>query len=66
MSFICSRYSLIEKEEEIIVGLNKFQLDEEVNPDLLKVDEKLEKSQANNLQNIRQNRDQDATNQVLA
>ncbi|MYL61448.1 methylmalonyl-CoA mutase, partial [Virgibacillus halodenitrificans] len=56
----------IEKEEEIIVGLNKFQLDEEVNPDLLKVDEKLEKEQVNNLEKIRKERNQDEVLKTLA
>src|SRR5690625_5626208 len=40
----------IEKEEEVIVGLNKFKLDEEVNPDLLKVDEALEQAQIDSIQ----------------
>ncbi|WP_249871938.1 acyl-CoA mutase large subunit family protein [Oceanobacillus saliphilus] len=56
----------IEKEEEIIVGLNKFKLDEEVNPDLLKVDEALEKSQIESLQTIRNERNQEAVNKALA
>ncbi|WHX27432.1 methylmalonyl-CoA mutase family protein [Virgibacillus halodenitrificans] len=56
----------IEKEEEVIVGLNKFQLDEEVNPDLLKVDEKLEKEQVNNLEKIRKERNQDEVLKTLA
>ncbi|OZU90029.1 methylmalonyl-CoA mutase [Virgibacillus indicus] len=56
----------IEKEEEIIVGLNKFKLDEEVNPDLLKVDEALEKEQIQSMESIRQKRDQNAVNAALA
>src|SRR5699024_276790 len=28
----------IEREDDVIVGLNKFQTEEEINPDLLKVD----------------------------
>ena len=48
----------IEREEEIIVGLNQFKLEEEVNPDLLKVDEELEKAQINNLKQIRRERNQ--------
>ncbi|MGJ9456908.1 acyl-CoA mutase large subunit family protein [Oceanobacillus sp. CF4.6] len=55
----------IEKEEEVIVGLNKFKMDEEVNPDLLKVDEELEKSQIESLQTIRKKRDQEAVNKAL-
>jgi len=49
----------IEKEEEIIVGLNKYKIDEEVNPELLKVDEALERHQKASLQEIKDNRDHD-------
>jgi methylmalonyl-CoA mutase N-terminal domain/subunit len=55
----------IEKEEEIIVGLNKFTLDEEVDPDLLKVDETLEKEQITAINNIRKERNQADVNQAL-
>jgi len=55
----------IEKEEEIIVGLNKFTLDEEVDPDLLKVDETLEKEQITAISNIRKERNQTDVNQAL-
>lgn len=55
----------IESEEEIIVGLNQFKLEEEVNPDLLKVDEALEKAQINNLHKVRKKRNQEAVDQKL-
>ncbi|SHF58966.1 acyl-CoA mutase large subunit family protein [Ornithinibacillus halophilus] len=55
----------IEKQEEIIVGLNKYQLDEEVNPDLLKVDEQLEKSQIESVLKLREERDQEVVNKSL-
>src|SRR5699024_4859909 len=55
----------IEKEEEVIVGLNKFQLEEEVNPDLLKVDEELENEQIKGLKTIRDERHQKVVNQTL-
>ncbi|WP_077326853.1 acyl-CoA mutase large subunit family protein [Virgibacillus siamensis] len=56
----------IEKEEEIIVGLNKYQLDEEVNPDLLKVDEALEQAQIDSLENTRQLRNQQDVDRTLS
>ncbi|GAA0602890.1 methylmalonyl-CoA mutase family protein [Virgibacillus siamensis] len=56
----------IEKEEEIIVGLNQYKLDEEVNPDLLKVDEALEQAQIGSLQKARHVRDQEAVDQTLS
>lgn len=46
----------IEKDEEIIVGLNAFKVEEEINPNLLKVDPILEEEQVNMLQNIRKER----------
>ncbi|GAB3791530.1 acyl-CoA mutase large subunit family protein [Virgibacillus kimchii] len=55
----------IEKEEEIIVGLNKFTLDEEVDPDLLKVDESLEKAQKDAINNIREERNQTEVDRKL-
>lgn len=55
----------IEKETEIIVGLNKFKIDEEVNPDLLKVDEALEKSQIEDLHKIRSDRNQEVVDYTL-
>ncbi|WP_099158446.1 acyl-CoA mutase large subunit family protein [Virgibacillus ndiopensis] len=55
----------IEKEEEIIVGLNKFKLDEEVNPDLLKVDEALEQAQKESVESIRKSRDQEKVHETL-
>src|SRR5699024_3623795 len=56
----------IESGEEIIVGLNKFQIDEEINPDLLKVDGELEQTQVENLKKIRQKRNEGKVNNVLA
>lgn len=55
----------IEKEEEVIVGMNKFKLDEEVNPDLLKVDEALENAQIESINIIRKKRDQMIVNNRL-
>ncbi|MUV39702.1 Methylmalonyl-CoA mutase [Lentibacillus sp. JNUCC-1] len=55
----------IEKEEHIIVGLNAFELEEEVNPDLMKVDAELEQAQIHETQKIRENRDQSQVDQAL-
>lgn len=56
----------IESNEEIIVGLNQFKLEEEVNPDLLKVDEKLEQDQIDNLNQVRKERNNDSVEKALA
>ena len=55
----------IEKNEEIIVGLNKFTIEEEIAPDLLKVDEQLEKGQINFLSQIKSERNNEAVKQAL-
>lgn len=55
----------IESKEEIIVGLNKFETEEEIEPDLLKVDEALEKAQIKSIQIIRHERDEDHVDQTL-
>ncbi|RPF55692.1 acyl-CoA mutase large subunit family protein [Aquisalibacillus elongatus] len=55
----------IESNEEIIVGMNEFQIDEDVQADLLKVDEALEQNQVNQVQNIRKNRNQGEVDRVL-
>ncbi|GGC91053.1 methylmalonyl-CoA mutase [Thalassobacillus devorans] len=48
----------IESKEDIIVGMNDFRIDEEINPDLLRVDEALEARQIEQTKNIRESRDQ--------
>ncbi|MBB6455355.1 methylmalonyl-CoA mutase N-terminal domain/subunit [Salirhabdus euzebyi] len=48
----------IEKQEDIVVGMNKFQLEEEVNPDLLRVNERLEMDQKESLKTIKESRNQ--------
>lgn len=46
----------IESNEEIIVGLNAFEVEEEINPNLLKVDPVLEEEQVGLLKKIRKDR----------
>lgn len=55
----------IESNEEVIVGLNKFTIDETVNPDLLKVNEELEQAQIDSLETNRNERDQDVVDRTL-
>ncbi len=55
----------IENGDDIIVGLNQYQIDEEVNPELLRVDEMLEKNQIEKTQDIRNTRDQTLVDQAL-
>lgn len=49
----------IEQEEEIVVGMNKFKLDDEAQPELHRVDAKLSEKQREKLAAVRENRDSD-------
>lgn len=55
----------IENGEEIIVGLNRFTVEEDVNPELLKVDEALGKEQIENLERIRAERNNEEVKEKL-
>ncbi|MFG6148592.1 acyl-CoA mutase large subunit family protein [Halobacillus sp. B23F22_1] len=55
----------IESKEDIIVGLNEYKVEEEINPDLLKVDEKLEENQIERTQQVRETREQQRVKECL-
>ncbi len=56
----------IETNEKIIVGVNKFQTVESETPPILKVDDKIRELQIEKLRKLRQNRDQETCNKLLA
>jgi methylmalonyl-CoA mutase N-terminal domain/subunit len=56
----------IESGEEIVVGMNKFVLENEKQPELLRVDPTLGKIQSEKLAKLRANRDQAKVDQALA
>ena len=49
----------IEKGERIIVGVNRFQVEEEIRPPLLRVDPAIEQAQVKNLAQLRKERNND-------
>ena len=55
----------IEKQSRVIVGVNKFTVDEKEQEGLLKIDDSVEKNQVNRLKNIKQKRDYIAVNEAL-
>lgn len=55
----------IESQDEIIVGLNKFELEDEPEAELMKVDEVLEKNQKASLQKVREERDNEKVTNAL-
>lgn len=56
----------IENGSEIVVGMNKFKLDDEPQPDLLKVDPKLQEKQLEKLHTLKANRKEEQVNMRLA
>jgi methylmalonyl-CoA mutase N-terminal domain/subunit len=56
----------IERSERIIVGVNKFQIDEESKPPLLRVDPEVEKTQVAMLTDVRKNRNNQQVENSLA
>ncbi|HEU5139509.1 MAG TPA: methylmalonyl-CoA mutase family protein, partial [Bacillales bacterium] len=55
----------IEKEEEIVVGMNKFQLEDEPKPELHRIDPELARKQEEKLTVVREKRDGDRANARL-
>jgi methylmalonyl-CoA mutase, N-terminal domain len=55
----------LEKEEDIVVGVNKFQAGEEQAPDLLKVDDTFVKEQLRRLSSLRESRNQQQVDELL-
>ena len=55
----------VESDEEIEVGVNRFQTDELERPDILKVDKNLEEGQIRRLRDIKASRDQTKVKQCL-
>jgi methylmalonyl-CoA mutase N-terminal domain/subunit len=55
----------IEKNERIVVGLNKFQIQEEKPSDLLRVDPTVRESQVEKIKNVKARRDGDRVARVL-
>ncbi len=56
----------IERKEQIVVGVNQFQVDEEMTLERLKVDPTIEIAQKAKLKALRKTRDQERVNQLLS
>jgi methylmalonyl-CoA mutase N-terminal domain/subunit len=55
----------IERDERIVVGVNQFVVDEEAQPKILRVDERVAQTQRERLATLRQQREQDTVAQTL-
>ncbi|WP_363467278.1 acyl-CoA mutase large subunit family protein [Halogeometricum borinquense] len=55
----------VEDEEEIVVGVNKYTMDEDTRPDLLMVDEETQDRQLERLENVKAERDDEEVEAAL-
>ena len=55
----------IEVEEQVVVGVNRFQMDEEVQTDLQKVDESIRQGQIDRIDAVKADRDQGGVDDAL-
>jgi len=56
----------IEKDDQIVVGMNAFQIDEALELDRLQVDPRIEEEQCRRLKVLRENRDRTRVSELLA
>ena len=56
----------VEKQQQIVVGVNKYVVEEEVMPEILRVDESVQQQQHERLAALRQQRNSEAVEQALA
>ena len=55
----------VEEKEKIIVGVNKFEVDEETSKDLLKIDSKKTKAQVDRVKKLKSSRDNEQVKKTL-
>ncbi|MFP9061242.1 methylmalonyl-CoA mutase family protein [Natrialbaceae archaeon A-chndr2] len=55
----------VEREEEIVVGVNKFTIDEDTSPDILHVDESAQETQLERLERTKAERDEETVTAAL-
>ena len=56
----------IENSERVIVGVNKYQIEEDIKPPILRIDPAIEKAQIENLQKLKKNRNNEKVTASLA
>jgi methylmalonyl-CoA mutase N-terminal domain/subunit len=55
----------VERGEEVVVGVNEYTIEEDTQPDILKVDEAVQQKQLDRLQRVKDERDDDAVADAL-
>ena len=56
----------VERGEEVVVGVNQFEIEEDTRPEILKVDEDVQRRQRDRLDQVKQERDDEAVEAALA
>jgi len=56
----------VEREEETVVGVNKYEIDEDTQPDLLQVDKEVQQRQRDRLAEVKAERDEEAVAEALS
>jgi methylmalonyl-CoA mutase, N-terminal domain len=56
----------VERSEQVVVGVNRFTMDEDIQPELQRVDDSVADGQVSQLAEIRAQRDADAVDEALA
>jgi methylmalonyl-CoA mutase N-terminal domain/subunit len=55
----------VEREEEVVVGVNKYEMEEDTSPDLLEVDKTVQERQRERLSQVKTERDDEAVEAAL-
>jgi len=55
----------VERGEETVVGVNEYEIEEDTQPDILKVDEEVQQRQLDRLESVKDERDDDAVEAAL-
>jgi methylmalonyl-CoA mutase N-terminal domain/subunit len=55
----------VEREEQVVVGVNRFQMDEDVDTELQRVDEAIRQGQVDRIEKVRADRDQGGVDDAL-
>ncbi len=56
----------VERGEEVVVGVNKFTIEEDTSPDILKIDETTRERQLNRLERVKDERDDEEVDATLS
>jgi methylmalonyl-CoA mutase N-terminal domain/subunit len=56
----------VDAGEEVVVGVNQYEIDEDTEPDLLSVDEETQQRQLDRLESVKEERDDDEVRDALA